>query len=311
MEETKPRAAILYALQLAVDPYIASFNIRTLTHKTSHLLLADDPHIVHMALSALSNPLLAAMLDEKCCEMILLALHQSLEPSVQIVAAKLLTHLATPHKGIVQPLAWNHIRQSLGLMEFLSSLEPSRAIVEACIISNLLPALPVHVRQRYVGAVKELILVGLERPQEGQTLSLIFQGLANLARFDSWAKSQQTQLAVDLFATVAQPGGELLGRREQLAGMGGVQQPGGGGARPPGVTVQQRGPGLRLELGDHPARVGLVHADASGSRAESPAVDDGEEQGQGLQVRKRIGHIRSVCPRREVLSTGPPGPVER
>lgn len=199
MDESKPQAAILYALQLAVDPYIASSDCtRTLTHKASHLLLADDPHIVHMALSALSNPLLAAVLDEKCCEMILLALHQSLEPSVQIVAAKLLTHLATPHRGIIQPLAWNHIRQSLGLMEFLQTLEPSRAIVEACIISNLLPALPVHVRKRYIHSVKELILVGLERPQEGQTLSLIFQGLANLARFDAWGKSQQTQLAIDL-----------------------------------------------------------------------------------------------------------------
>lgn len=199
MNEDKSQAAILYALQLAVDPYIATADcIHSLSHKAAHLLLAEDPHIVHMALSALSNPLLAAVLDEKCCEMILLALHQSLEPSVQIVAAKLLTHLSTPHRGIIQPLAWNHIRQSLGLIEFLQTLDPSRAIVEACVISNLLASLPVHVRRPYIRSIKDLILVGLERPQDSQTLSLIFQGLANLARFDAWGQSQQMQLAIDL-----------------------------------------------------------------------------------------------------------------
>jgi hypothetical protein len=70
--------------------------------------------------------------------MILLALHQSLEPSIQIVAAKLLTHLTTAHRAIVQPLAWSHIRLSLSLMDFLKTVDPVRAIVEACIISNLL-----------------------------------------------------------------------------------------------------------------------------------------------------------------------------
>ncbi len=70
--------------------------------------------------------------------MILLALHQSLEPSIQIVGAKLLTHLSTAHRAIVQPLAWSHIRQSLSLMDFLQSVDPTRAIIEACIISNLL-----------------------------------------------------------------------------------------------------------------------------------------------------------------------------
>lgn len=97
-----------------------------------------DPHIVHVALSVLSNPALASMLDEKSCSMILVALHGSLEPSLQIVTAKLLTHLATAHRAIVQPLAWSHIRQSLSLMDFLHSVDPTRAIIEACIISNLL-----------------------------------------------------------------------------------------------------------------------------------------------------------------------------
>lgn len=91
-----------------------------------------------MALSALSNPVLADSLNEKSCQMILLALHQSLEPSIQIVAAKLLTHLSTCHRAIVQPLAWLHIRQSVTLMDFLQSIDPNRAIVEACIVSNLL-----------------------------------------------------------------------------------------------------------------------------------------------------------------------------
>lgn len=100
--------------------------------------MLKDPHVVHMALSALSNPILASTLDEKSCQMILLALHQSLEPSIQIVAAKLLTHLSTGHRAIVQPLAWSHIRQSLSLMDFLQNIDPTRAIVEACIISNLL-----------------------------------------------------------------------------------------------------------------------------------------------------------------------------
>lgn len=101
-------------------------------------LLFADLCIVHTALSVLSNPALASMLDERSCSMILLALHQSLEPSIQIIAAKLLAHLTTAHRAIVQPLAWSHIRQSLGLMDFLESVDPIKAIIEACIISNLL-----------------------------------------------------------------------------------------------------------------------------------------------------------------------------
>jgi hypothetical protein len=46
--------------------------------------------------------------------------------------------------------------------------------------------------------VKELILSGLQRPNEGHTLSLIFQGLANLAKFGEWDTAQQSQLAMDL-----------------------------------------------------------------------------------------------------------------
>jgi len=98
----------------------------------------SDPNVVHVALSVLSHPALTSMLDERSCNMILLALHQSLEPSIQVVAAKLLTHLATAHRAIVQPLAWSHIRQSLSLMDFLQTVDPTRAIIEACIISNLL-----------------------------------------------------------------------------------------------------------------------------------------------------------------------------
>jgi len=98
----------------------------------------SDPNVVHVALSVLSHPALTSMLDERNCNMILLALHQSLEPSIQVVAAKLLTHLATAHRAIVQPLAWSHIRQSLSLMDFLQTVDPTRAIIEACIISNLL-----------------------------------------------------------------------------------------------------------------------------------------------------------------------------
>ena len=44
--------------------------------------------------------------------------------------------------------------------------------------------------------MKELILSGLERPGEGHTLSLIFQGLANLAEFESWSSAQQSEIAV-------------------------------------------------------------------------------------------------------------------
>ena len=98
----------------------------------------SDPVVVHFALNKLSNPSLANWLDEKSCRMILLALHQSLEPSIQVVAAKLLIHLAKAHRAIVQPLAWSHIRQSFSLMDFLKTVDPPRAVVEACIISNLL-----------------------------------------------------------------------------------------------------------------------------------------------------------------------------
>lgn len=70
--------------------------------------------------------------------MILLALHSAIETSIKVVAAKLLTHLSTGHRAIIQPLAWSHIRQSLSLMDFLQTIDPTRAVVEACVISNLL-----------------------------------------------------------------------------------------------------------------------------------------------------------------------------
>ena len=139
------------ALELVTEPAIATADyIRAMTYKAAQLLLAEgkycyydmdslsDSVLVHCALNKLSNPSLANSLDEKSCRMILLALHQSLEPSIQVVAAKLLTHLATAHRAIVQPLAWSHIRQSFSLMDFLKTVDPQRAIIEACIISNLL-----------------------------------------------------------------------------------------------------------------------------------------------------------------------------
>nr|XP_018999660.1 uncharacterized protein I203_07857 [Kwoniella mangroviensis CBS 8507]OCF63121.1 hypothetical protein I203_07857 [Kwoniella mangroviensis CBS 8507] len=192
LEEDKGKNVVIAALQLSTNPIIATPSImRNLTFKAAHLLLAD-------ALSVLANPALASMLDERSCSMILLALHQSLEPSIQIVAAKLLTHLTTAHKPIVQPLAWSHIRQSLSLMDFLHSVDPNRAVVEACIISNLLPALPPSLHKKYVGPVKELIMTGLRRPSEANTLSLIFQGLSNLSKFESYSSTQQAQLTYDL-----------------------------------------------------------------------------------------------------------------
>lgn len=141
LDESNSKNCILAALEIATNANIAkSSALHELTYKTAKLLLSEDPHIVHVALSVLSNPALASSLDEKSCSMILLALHQSLEPSIQIVAAKLLAHLAGVHRAIVQPLAWRHIRQSLTLMDFLRTVDPDRAIVEACIVSNLLCA---------------------------------------------------------------------------------------------------------------------------------------------------------------------------
>ncbi|WWD17654.1 hypothetical protein CI109_102095 [Kwoniella shandongensis] len=199
LEEDKGANVVIAALRLSTHPTIAiPFIMRNLTFKAAQLLLADDAGIVHVALSVLSNPALASMLDERSCSMILLALHQSLEPSIQIVAAKLLTHLTTAHRAIVQPLAWSHIRQSLSLMDFLHSVDPNRAIIEACIISNLLPALPPSLHKKYVGPVKELIMTGLRRPSENHTLSLIFQGLSNLAKFEGYTSTQQAQLAQEL-----------------------------------------------------------------------------------------------------------------
>lgn len=61
------------------------------------------------------------------------------------------------------------------------------------------PALPKSLHKKYVGPVKQLILSGLEHSQEGTaTLSLVFQGLANLAKFEGWGATQQSNLASDL-----------------------------------------------------------------------------------------------------------------
>lgn len=52
--------------------------------------------------------------------------------------------------------------------------------------------------KKYVEPIKELILSGLQQPNEGHTLSLIFQGLANLAKFEDWGSGHQNQLVLDL-----------------------------------------------------------------------------------------------------------------
>ncbi|KIR78890.1 hypothetical protein I306_04100 [Cryptococcus gattii EJB2] len=194
LDEDNGKEVVIAALQLATNPVIATSRImHNLTFKIAQLLLAD-------ALSVLSNPAVASMLNERSCSMILLALRQSLEPNIQIVAAKLLAHLTTVHRAIVQPLAWSHIRQSLGLMDFLESVDPIKAIIEACIISNLLPALPPSLHKKYVGPVKELIMAGLRRQpcEEPHVLSLVFQGLSNLARFEDYSSAQQSHLVHDL-----------------------------------------------------------------------------------------------------------------
>jgi hypothetical protein len=58
--------------------------------------------------------------------------------------------------------------------------------------------LPPSLHKKYVRPVKELILSGLETPKDGHLLSLIFQGLANLAKFEGWGSAQQSELANDL-----------------------------------------------------------------------------------------------------------------
>jgi hypothetical protein len=61
------------------------------------------------------------------------------------------------------------------------------------------PVLPQSLHKKYVGPVKQLILSGLERPSDGaSTLSLVFQGLANLAKLEDWGAAQQSALAMDL-----------------------------------------------------------------------------------------------------------------
>lgn len=60
------------------------------------------------------------------------------------------------------------------------------------------PALPPNVHRKYVEPIKELILSGLQQPNEGHTLSLIFQGLANLAKFEDWGSGHKNQLVLDL-----------------------------------------------------------------------------------------------------------------
>jgi hypothetical protein len=61
------------------------------------------------------------------------------------------------------------------------------------------PALPQSLHKKYVGPVKQLILSGLHPTADSNaTLSLVFQGLANLAKFEGWGATQQSSLAMDL-----------------------------------------------------------------------------------------------------------------
>lgn len=62
------------------------------------------------------------------------------------------------------------------------------------------PALPPSLHKKYVGPVKELIMAGLRRQrcEEPHVLSLVFQGLSNLARFEDYSSVQQSHLVQDL-----------------------------------------------------------------------------------------------------------------
>jgi len=61
------------------------------------------------------------------------------------------------------------------------------------------PALPPSLHKKYVAPIKELILSALnDPPTEANTLSLIFQGLANLAKFEGWGSAQQSSLVLGL-----------------------------------------------------------------------------------------------------------------
>jgi hypothetical protein len=97
-----------------------------------------DPAIVSIALDAMLNPIFAQSLEKETCDTILLTLRRRLDPSIQIEAAKLLTNLTQQHCATLQPLIWTHVRQSLTLMDYLSTVDPPRAMIEACVVSNLL-----------------------------------------------------------------------------------------------------------------------------------------------------------------------------
>ena len=72
-------------------------------------------------------------------------------------------------------------------------------------IADKSPALPKSLHKKYVGPVKRLILSGLEHAQaETPTLSLVFQGLANLASFEGWSATQQANLASDLLDMISE-----------------------------------------------------------------------------------------------------------
>lgn len=100
---------------------------------------------------------------------------------------------------------------------------------EGCTVLKLdaRPALPASLHKKYVGPVKELILSGLQRPTEGHTLSLIFQGLANLAKFEDWGSAQQSEIALDLIEmTQETPKESQLAALNAISRLLSVPQPG-------------------------------------------------------------------------------------
>ena len=50
------------------------------------------------------------------------------------------------------------------------------------------------------------------------------------------------------------------------------------------MAVEQRGRGFRLEPGDEAARIRLMDRHPPRTRAQTPLVDDGDEEGERLQV---------------------------
>ncbi|GAA4510064.1 hypothetical protein GCM10023159_12090 [Brevibacterium yomogidense] len=52
------------------------------------------------------------------------------------------------------------------------------------------------------------------------------------------------------------------------------------------MAVEQRGRGIGLEPGDEAARIRLMDRHPARTRAQTPLVDDSDEEGERLQVRQ-------------------------